>query len=272
MNSEHEELRQQLRSWMTSAGELACDWFGRTHAWRKEDRSPVTEADHAVQELLCARIAEAFPGDAVITEESQERPERHAAIPRARRCWVIDPIDGTRNYERSIPVFTISVAVMEAGHPVVGVVHDPMARRTYSAIAGGGAWLGDEPVLLTDSPEGDRLMITIPTSRHEELPPVIHDWIDRMVVRNLGSTALHLVLLATGAVDAVYCRKSKLWDIAAGALMAMETGADLRSFEGRPYFPIDLKAYDRVPMPFIAARPVVLDRLLSEYRQAIAGG
>jgi len=211
-------------------------------------------------------IAREFPDDAAITEETQAAPDKHQQVAAARRCWVIDPIDGTRNYARAIPIFTISVALMEKGRPVLGIVHEPMNGRTYSAMAGVGAWLGDQRIAEPAPPAPDNVYISIPTSREEGLPPVVHRWIDTMVVRNLGSTALHLALLATGGIDAVYCRKSKLWDLAAGMLIAAQTGAELLSLEGKPYFPMDLAAYANEPMPFLAARPPILERLLAECR------
>ena len=145
-----------------------------------------------------------------------------------------------------------------------------MTGRMYSASAAGGIRLDDQPITPQPRPESSSLFITIPTSRHERLPQVVHDWIDRMVVRNVGSTALHLVMLATGAVDAVFCLRNKLWDVAAGALLAGKDGAEIRSLDGQPYFPMDLARYAEKPtsMPFIAARPDVLEQLLKEYQQA----
>jgi len=215
VGADYEPIRREAMGWLRRAGAIACERFGASTSWAKEDRSPVTDADIAVQEALLADIARVFPHDAVIAEETQSAPQEHAAVGSADRCWVIDPIDGTRNYERSIPVFTIALALMEGGCPVVGLVYNPMTDRMYSGTAGRGAWLNDEPLVAAESPDPDRICISIPTSAHEELPAVVHRWIDSMVVRNLGSTALHLALLATGSFDAVYCRKSKLWDIAA---------------------------------------------------------
>lgn len=240
--------------------------LGRVGVEQKHDLSPVTDADHAVQAALLDSISRLYPEDAVITEESQACPEAHRAVAQARRCWVIDPIDGTRNYARAIPIFTLSVALMEDGRPVVGLVYDPIGDRMYSASLGGGAWLNDEPVRPLDAPPWDEVYISIPTSRHEQLPPAVHRWIDSLVVRNFGSTALHLAFLGTGSLDAVYCKKSKLWDIAAGALIAGETGARLLSLTGEEYFPMNLSAYANEAMPMLAARPDLLRRLLSEYQ------
>jgi myo-inositol-1(or 4)-monophosphatase len=271
VNREYEQIRLGSLAWIKAASRIALERFGTARVTTKADRSPVTEADHAVQDALLDTIAREYPGDAAITEETQARPDAHASVSQAKRCWVIDPIDGTRNYARSISVFTVSVALMEQGRPVVGMVYDPVADRMYSATVGGGAWLNEDPISPVRDSAWDEVYISIPTSRYEQLPPVVHEWIDRMIVRNLGSTALHLALIATGSFDAVYCRKSKLWDIAAGALIAQEAGAQVRSLEGGPCFPLDLSRYAGEPLPMLAARPPLLERLLAEYQQKQGG-
>ena len=110
MKSEYEEMGREAMAWVRAAGVIARDRFGKATVSHKADHSPVTDADHAVQAALQEAIARACPDDAVITEETQVDPERHASVKTARRCWVIDPIDGTRNYARSFPIFTLSVA------------------------------------------------------------------------------------------------------------------------------------------------------------------
>ena len=266
VNRGHEELRKESIPWVKQAARIAVDCLGRVGVTRKHDLSPVTDADHAVQDSLLEAIARRHPVDAVITEETQAHPGAHPAVSQATRCWIIDPIDGTRNYARAISIFTVSVAVMEGGRPVIGLVYDPFSDRMYSASLGGGAWVNSDRVEPVEVPPGDEPYVGIPTSRHEELPAVVHRWIDTMIVRNFGSTALHLALLGTGSLDAVYCKKSKLWDIAAGAVIAGETGAQLLSLDGREYFPMDLSVYAGEPLPMLAARPGLLRRLLAEYR------
>lgn len=263
--SSYEELRDQAAGWILAAGEIALDRFGRAVAQRKADRSLVTDADHAVQSSLMDAIARCCPGDAVISEETQAAPQRHAGVDAARRCWVIDPIDGTRSYARSFPGFCVSLALMEGGMPIVGLVYNPLTRQLYRASAGGGAWLGDRRLQVTDEPLGRDTLLAIPSSRRGPMPAAVHAWIDRLVVRNLGSTALHLALLAAGAIDAVFADECRLWDIAAGELLVREAGGQLISLAGgRPYFPMDLTRYDRGETPFMAAGSATLAVLYPE--------
>ncbi len=128
MDKEYESIRRNALPWVRRAGQIARRKFGSAVASRKADRSPVTDADHAVQEALQQEISKRFPADAVVTEETQRDPERHAALASAKRCWIIDPIDGTRNYARALPLYSVSVALVEDGRPVAEKV-DPRGRQ-----------------------------------------------------------------------------------------------------------------------------------------------
>lgn len=268
MSSELEQLRFDCMSSIRKAGRMARDRMHTAVASRKADRSLVTDADQAVQDFLMEVIARQFPADAVISEETQADPHRHASVAKARRCWVIDPIDGTRNYVRKVPLFAVSVALLLDGRAVVGWIYSPMTDDMYSAGRGHGAWKNDVQVHCSAPPSGGDLFIGIPSGREEPLPSVVHAWIDRMVQRATGSTALNLALLAAGSFDAVFANKCKLWDIAAGTVILEEAGAVLTDHRGRPYFPVDLADYAGSPTPFLAATPELLHRLIAELQSA----
>lgn len=268
MDSTYEKTRVASVEWVRAAGSMACEMFGRTTMTRKADSSPVTDADHAVQAALLDAIAREYPDDAVIAEETLAEPGRHAAVDRADRCWIVDPIDGTRNYARCYPSFTVSVALMEQGRPMVGLVYDPMRDHMYSASAGGGAWFQDKRVHVANESLCRHTLIGMPSSRRGALAGVVHEWIDQMIMRNAGTTALHLAFLASGAMDAVYCDECKLWDVAAGMLLATEAGAKIISLTGEELFPVDLASYTSQQMPFLAAGPRTLAELWAEYQRA----
>ena len=266
---EYEVICREAIEWVREAGAIARGWLGRAAVSRKADRSPVTEADMAAQAHLLGAIGRAFPDDAAISEETQADPDHHASAATARRCWVIDPVDGTRNFARGFPVFTVSVAMLEAGEPVIGMVHDPMSDQMYWAVKGGGLWLDDERVERPAMVPDHTPFISIPTSRHEELGSVVHGWIDRMVVRNLGTTALHLAFVAIGGMDAAFSSRCRLWDIAAGAVLLSEAGLVLRDLDGGEYFPMDLGSYRNDMTPFLAGEPELVAELVADYRREV---
>jgi myo-inositol-1(or 4)-monophosphatase len=250
--------------WVRAAGALARDRLGRAVASRKADESVVTDADHAVQEMILEHIGREFPSDAVIAEETQPLPHRHAAVSTARRCWVIDPIDGTRNYARAFPIFSVAVALMERGRPIIGVIHNPMTGEMYSASLGGGAWWDERRLHVRDEPMSAGSLIAVPSARRGPLPGFLHRWVDRMVLRNVGSTALHLALVGSGAIDAAYVDDCRLWDVAAGAIIAAEAGAVVVRPDGGPAFPLDVAAYREQDVPMLAAGPKLARQLLAD--------
>ncbi len=131
-------------------GRLAVQRLGEATASLKADRSWVTDVDHAVQALILDALAERFPDHAVVAEETLAEPDQHADASTATYCWVIDPIDGTRNYVRGFPVFSASVGVLCEGEPVAGVVYDPLTDRVYSATRGGGAYLNGKRIAVRE--------------------------------------------------------------------------------------------------------------------------
>ncbi|HOW70938.1 MAG TPA: inositol monophosphatase [Phycisphaerae bacterium] len=263
----YETIRRESLTWIREAGMVARARFGMAKTSIKPDASPVTDADHAVQAALLDAIASRYPHDAVLTEETQVDPLRHADITTAKRCWVIDPIDGTRNYARSVPLYSVSVALVENGYPVVGMILDPTGGDMYSASAGGGAWL-NERRLQTEPPYSADVLIGIPSGTHHRLPAVLHPWLQKYRLRNTGSTALHLAYLAAGGFDAVYLGECHLWDVAAGWLIGNEVGVRTHSTLDRPVFPVDLAIDGHKEVGYLAARPAMLDRLWAEMQAA----
>lgn len=242
--------------WAQAGGRVARDRLGAAVASRKADQSPVTDADHAVQALILDAIAVRYPRHAVLTEETIGRPERHARVTEAEWCWVIDPIDGTRNYARGLPIFVTSVAVLCQGVPVAGVVYDVMAGHTYSACAGGGAWRDGARLAVADNPVSHDMIVGAPAGNGNPMPRPVHEWLDRTSMRNLGATALHLAMVAAGCMDAAVCFRSNLWDIAAGALLVAEAGGTVTDLEGKLHFPVSGEWLARPSRtPYLAAGP-----------------
>lgn len=262
---EYDATRREATTWVKTAGELAVAMLGRAAASRKADASVVTEADYAVQGALLDAIARRYPEDAVISEETQAHPDRHRPVSSARRCWVVDPIDGTRSYARGFPGFCVSVGMLDEGMPVVGLIYNPLTRQMYSAAAGAGAWRDEQRVSAQSSPGGGDVLIAVPSRTRGPLPAAVHRWIDQLVLRNLGSTAMHLALVASGALDAAFADECRLWDIAAGAAIVAEAGGRFVALDGREYFPMDVRAYGNGLTPFIAGSPQMVQRLLAEY-------
>lgn len=199
---------------------------------KSTDTDPVTVVDTESEALVRGLLAELRPGDAVLGEEEGGS----IAVPAGVR-WVVDPIDGTVNFLYGIPAYSVSVGAQVDGRTVAGAVVDVARAITYSATRGGGAFSDDGrgPVRLTCNGIDDVGLALIATgfgyasSRRSiqgsliaSLLPHIRD------VRRVGSAALDLCMVASGAVDAHYEHGLSPWDWAAGSLIAEEAGAVVR--------------------------------------------
>jgi myo-inositol-1(or 4)-monophosphatase len=222
-------------------------------------RDIVTEVDHASEALIRGELAGRFPGDGFFGEESG----RDAA--RTHRTWVCDPIDGTINYANGIPFFCVSLALVEDGRPVVGVIHDPIRAETYAATADGPAMLDGRSVAVSAK---ERLVDLVMGLAVGGRAPAVRTRRVRRAIRiprQLGSAALSLAYVANGRFDA-YSQTVGLspWDVAAGGLIAERAGAVVTDMAGGPWF--DLAA-PTMGMGVLAAPPAHHPRLLELLRE-----
>ncbi len=190
---------------------------------------PVSDADRASEQLLVDLILAERPGDGLIGEEGASRSSDSGIT------WVIDPLDGTVNYLYQLGNFAVSVAAEDAEGALVGVVHDPITGRTYSAARGHGALLGSTPIRVNDPVPLARALVAtgfgyLPERRAAQgrvvaaLLPQIRD------IRRFGSAALDLCAVASGIVDGYFEEGVQHWDVAAGGLIAREAGAVMTPF------------------------------------------
>ncbi len=263
-----EKMLELAKRLATEATALALSHIGQTTVKRKADNSVVTEADHAIQSHLLRAIAEAYPDHAVRAEEVLERPDAHPDPALARYCWVVDPLDGTRNYASAFPCFSTSIAVLDQCRPVVGVVLEHNLGLLYAAAAGFGSTLNGAAVRVAADRKDWDMLVGVPSSKDQLTLSVLRSWAATpgLICRNLGSTALHLGLVASGALAAVFCKRTKIWDVAAGALLVTEAGGRITDLLGADLAPFDLTADPNADLPFLASAPAIHERLLSSIR------
>lgn len=257
------ELRALAESAANLGGAVAMAAFGRPHAVRlKADRSEVTEFDLAAERAVVGLLRQSRPDDGFITEEHPAQPTRSGIT------WVVDPIDGTRNFVRGIPCFGCTVAAMIGGVPVAGAILDPVRQIMYSADRETGALIDGAPLRLEGpSPEArggnPKLLVAIPSTRHARSHNIVLRWVDELVIRNFGSATTHLTMVAAGQLDAALLTNSKLWDIAAGWLLIKGAGGEMTTPEGAPIFPLDTASYQGEETPALAAGRLAHAQLVS---------
>jgi myo-inositol-1(or 4)-monophosphatase len=206
------------------AGQMALARFGTDfRRWEKEPGSPVCEVDLDVDHMLRARLSALLPEAGWLSEETADNADRL----RHARVWVVDPIDGTRDYIRARPGWCVSVALVEDGRPVVAVLDAPSRGERWRAVAGRGAWRDDRLVRVThrhDLP-GARVPTDVLLKADQDL----------VAVSKPNSIALRIAMVAAGEADLVATlRWGNEWDIAAAVLIANEAGATVTDAHGVP--------------------------------------
>lgn len=225
--------------------------------WSKEGGSPVTDADIAVDDLLKTRLEAARPDYGWLSEETADDPSRL----KRSRLFVVDPIDGTAAFLKNRPWWSVSIAVVENGKPVAGVVFAPELDETFTATVGGGAFLNDAAIRAStrDRVEdcrmlGDAKMFAHPAWR-EPWPP--------MTIETRNSIAYRMCLVADGRFDAALALSGKSeWDLAAADLICAEASAVCTDHKGRSY--AYNQANPRLPSLISAApalHPLILERV-----------
>ncbi|MET0599057.1 MAG: 3'(2'),5'-bisphosphate nucleotidase CysQ [Mesorhizobium sp.] len=218
---------QLVRDAAAEAGRIAMGFFKRDQeVWLKGGQSPVSEADFAVDAFLRDTLTAARPDYGWLSEETADSPGRLAA----RRTFVVDPIDGTRAFLEGKSTWCVSVAVVEAGRPLVGVLECPARAETYQAELGCGAFRGG--VRLRVSTPGEALAVAGPKPLIAATPEGLRRRF--RPVSYIPSLAYRLAMVASGALDATYVKPSAHdWDLAAADLLLGEAGGALFDRDGR---------------------------------------
>lgn len=221
------QIADALEGVVREAGSLAYKAFGtRVRTWVKEQDSPVSEIDIAVNELLMKRLAVLAPEAGWLSEESTDDPARlHAA-----RVWIVDPIDGTRAYLNGRPDWTVSVALVEARRPIVAALYAPVSGEFFRAAAGTGATCNGAPITASpgDAIAGARL--AGPRSLLDRLARIAPGFTTEPRIHSL---ALRLARVADGTLDAAFAGDtSRDWDLAAADLLVHEAGGALTTLGG----------------------------------------
>jgi myo-inositol-1(or 4)-monophosphatase len=217
------------------AGAVALTFFRRNPAsWVKENDSPVSDADIAVDRLLAERLRPARPDYGWLSEETADDASRRSGRP----AFIVDPIDGTREFLAGRSEWAISLAVVANGRPVAAALAAPALRETFLASAGGGAWLNGAPITVARRDALEGVAVAGPRRYLRQVAEKAR--VDITSVRFIGSLAYRLALVAAGRVDVAVARAgSRDWDLAAADLIVHEAGGRLTDLDGR------LLRYDR---------------------------
>jgi histidinol-phosphatase len=214
-----------------ASAEIALGSFGGSFEVRtKPDQSPVTEADLRVEAMIRERVHERFPNDGVLGEEGGSEGA-------SARRWIVDPIDGTKNFADGVQIWATLIALAVEDRPVVGVVSAPALGERYAAVVGQGATLNDEPIHVSRADRVGRAFLV-----HGSFV----DWIDGewaagvqqlarecRRTRGFGDFWGHM-LVARGAADVMIESELATWDFAAVQVVVEEAGGRMTQLDGSP--------------------------------------
>lgn len=233
------DIRQLILILEQAGNDIVMPAFSRTvHSISKHDGSIVTETDLACQRFIEERLAQLYPSIAMLGEEMDEDEQRTLLTSGEKQLWCLDPLDGTTNFATSLPAIAISLALIENGSPRIACIHDPVRRETFTAEAGQGARLNGHPIYSNSlCPLADSVGFIDYKRLSSSIATTLAGSRCYRSQRNIGSCALEWAWLAAGRAQFIIHGGEKIWDFAAGSLIAAEAGCTVGTFSGSPLFP-----------------------------------
>ena len=211
--------------------------YTQSTASYKTDGSIVTEADLEMQKAMESALKQHYPNILLLSEELTQ-PEQLSVLNSNCDYWCLDPVDGTNNYHHTLPLFSVSLALICQNEIVLAIIYDPMRDEFFSAVKGQGMWVNNQKIIRPIQPitlkqsiafiDFKRLSNPIKLSLVQQAPYKSQ--------RNVGSCALEWAWLAAGRVQLLLHGKEKYWDYAAGVLLNEEAGGKSQTLEAEAVF------------------------------------
>ena len=246
----------RIASW--EAGRVIKQGFNSNQRveW-KDDIDPVTESDRAAERVIRETILAHFPDHAILGEEGGDNNSTSEVR------WIVDPIDGTANFTRRIPLIAVTIGVEINGELVVGIVNNPIMDEEFYAAKDMGAFLNGERIFVSELTSLKKAYIGFGLRREPQLREPILEAANRLygevrTIRRIGCAALSLAYIACGRIDGLSEIGLMPWDMAGGALILREAGGELANLNGDPF--------DLDEPTVLAGSPQFLEYLISVFK------
>ncbi len=220
------------------AGEILRDGYGTqfTISSKRGKHDLVTEYDKRSEQRIIEFLSLNVPGSHFLAEESGISGPKDGEI-----LWIIDPLDGTTNFARHIPMFSISIAAEKNGEVISGIIYQPITHELFVAEKGKGAYLNGKPIHVSETPAIDQAILAtgFPYNLAENPFHCIDHFIDILKIgipiRRIGSAAIDLSYTAAGRFEGFFEAELGAWDVAAGKLLVEEAGGRVTHWDGKPF-------------------------------------
>ena len=246
----------RIASW--EAGRVIKQGFNSNQRveW-KDDIDPVTESDRAAERVIRETILAHFPDHAILGEEGGDNNSTSEVR------WIVDPIDGTANFTRRIPLIAVTIGVEINGELVVGIVNNPIMDEEFYAAKDMGAFLNGERIFVSELTSLKKAYIGFGLRREPQLREPILEAANRLygevrTIRRIGCAALSLAYIACGRIDGLSEIGLMPWDMAGGALILREAGGELANLNG--------DTFDLDEPTVLAGSPQFLEYLISVFK------
>lgn len=250
------ELETALKA-ARAGSRVVLENFGKSKDSRvKGDSKGLVTATDLAAEKAIMEVLSADSGYEIMSEESLNKQELKGPV------WVVDPLDGTNNFARSLPFFAVSVGLMDGNEPLLGVIIDVFGRKEYYAVKGGGAFCNGEKIILPGFDSRYIPMVFLNHGYAETDRTKFKKLADLLAldfnILKLGTTALELCYIASGAVDGFICSGDELWDFAAGMVITQESGCVFTDWQGN--------LWDGTHSHLLITRPEIHNDLVKKIR------
>lgn len=257
-NSEIEQRIAAAKQAVMAETALMHREFGRAKPEIKHDGTKVTPVDIAISQHIQDAISAKFSDDQFFSEELT--PTEHPVPVTSRFCWVLDPIDGTNNYAGGIIYCAISLALLENGVPIYGVIYDMARRVLIQGGPGRGVWDGERKIVPKTEPPDRHSLVGFHSPVDKSFADEGKRLLEEFKIRGLGSSTLHLAYTAIGLLNGVVDHNNKVWDIAAACALLSEAGVEIHYLEHAP-FPMREFTVKAPRVQYVAGNAAMIKRL-----------
>ena len=241
-----EELLSFAKDAVSIAGDKALELYGKGNPEVKFDEELVTSAEVALVNFFRDRLNSIFPGHGVFGDPLPAEDYVHGE---KRYLWIYDPLDGVANFQAGIPIWGISLALLENFWPVFGVTFMPVTGDLFYAVVGQKAYWGEREIRIPDSGEISNESVLLTYSRfHNQYQSTFPG-----KIRNLGSTSAHIIYVAMGRAEGALLANVSYRDLAAAQIILMSAGGKIHRLDGREFHLSDYLSGQRIEEHLIAA-------------------